>query len=54
MGGVLRATRRIEMSMTRFSFLRPKAEELTVVALVLATGSGGMSRPVLVTSSWVP
>jgi len=32
MGGVLRATGRIEMSMTRFSFLRPEAEELAAGA----------------------
>ena len=54
MGGVLRATRRIEMSMTRFSFLRPEAEELAAVALALATGGGGVARPSLVTLSWVP
>ena len=52
MGGVLKATGRIEMSMTRFSFLRLEAEELA--ALVLATGGGGVARPALVTSSWVP
>jgi len=54
MGGVLRATGRVGMSMTRFSFLRPEAEELAAVVLALATGSGGVARPALVTSSWVP
>ncbi|CAD6259152.1 unnamed protein product [Miscanthus lutarioriparius] len=48
MGGVLRAMGCIEMSITRFSFLRPEAEELAAAALVLATGGGGVARPALV------
>ena len=54
MGDVLRAMGHIEVSMTRFSFMRSEGEELAAAALALATGGGGVVRPALVTSSWVP
>ena len=57
MGGVLMATARVGMSMTRFSLRRPEAEEL--VAEVPAMGGGsaaaaGGAGPALATWSWVP
>ncbi|CAD6245685.1 unnamed protein product [Miscanthus lutarioriparius] len=54
MGGVLRATGCVGMSMTRFSLLRPEAEQVAAAALALAIGGGGVARPTLVPSSWVP